>query len=151
MLNARQQAFANFYAKGGFKNASEAAVKAGYSPKTADKIASRLLKKVEVRDAVEALRQPAKEEAIVDAAFVFRQLKDLALTCGHSVPLLDPMTGEPMTDGQGRPVYKNVDAAGANAALKTIAQCLGMGKEKDKDETIGALAGALLGIINADK
>ena len=30
MLNARQQAFVNEYARGGFKNASEAAVKAGY-------------------------------------------------------------------------------------------------------------------------
>lgn len=151
MLNARQQAFVNFYAKGGFKNASEAAVKAGYSPKTADRIASRLLKNVEVKDAVESLRQPAKEEAIVDAAFVLRQLKDLALTCGQSVPLRDPDTGEELLNLRGEVIYKKVDATGANAALKTLAQCLGVGKEKDKDETIGALAGALLGIINADK
>lgn len=65
MLNARQQAFVNEYARGGFKNASEAAVKAGYSAKTADRIASRLLKNVEVRDAVEARREPAKERRLL--------------------------------------------------------------------------------------
>lgn len=45
MLNARQQAFVNEYARGGFKNASEAAIKAGYSEKTAAQGASQLLKK----------------------------------------------------------------------------------------------------------
>lgn len=148
MLNARQQAFVNFYAKGGFKNASEAAVKAGYSPKTADRIASRLLKNVEVKDAVEALRQTAKEEAIVDAAFVLRQLKDLALTCGQSVPLLDAMTGEPVLDKQGCTVYKKLDATGANTALKTLSQCLGMGKDQvDKDQTIQTLSETLQDLL----
>lgn len=151
MLNARQEAFVNEFARGGFKNASEAAVKAGYSEKTAPQIATRLLKNVHVAKAIEARREPAKEEAIVDAAFVLRQLKDLALTCGQSVPLRDPDTGEELRNLHGGVIYKKVDAAGANAALKTLAQCLGVGKEKDKDETIGALAGALLGIINADK
>lgn len=148
MLNARQQAFVNEYARGGFKNASEAAVKAGYSAKTADKIASRLLKNVEIRDAVEARREPAKKKAIVDAAFVFEQLKDIAVTCGQRVPMVDSITGEPVTDEQGRPVYKKLDATGANAALKTLSQCLGMGKEQvDKDQTIQTLSETLQDLL----
>lgn len=147
MLNARQQAFVNEYARGGFKNASEAAVKAGYSAKTADRIASRLLKNVEVRDAVEALRQPAKEEAIVDAAFVFSELKELAKCCARRVPTLD-LVGEPRLDLDGNPILVPVDAAGANAALKTLSQCLGIGKEKsDKDQTIQTLAETLKGVL----
>lgn len=147
MLNARQQAFVNEYARGGFKNASEAAVKAGYSAKTADRIASRLLKNVEVRDAVEALRQPAKEVAVVDAAFVFRELKDLVITCGQKIPVVD-VTGEPMVDSEGEIIYRKLDPNGANTALKTLAQSLGMGKEQaDKDQTIQALAETLRGVL----
>lgn len=144
MLNARQQAFVNEYARGGFKNASEAAIKAGYSEKTAAQIATRLLKNVQVAKAIEERREPAKEKACVDATFVFEQLKDLAVTCGQRVPMVDSMTGEPVTDEQGRPVYKKLDAAGANAALKTLSQCLGMGKEQvDKDQTIQTLSETL--------
>ncbi len=148
MLNARQQAFVNEYARGGFKNASEAAVKAGYSEKTAPQIATRLLKNVHVAKAIEARREPAKEEAIVDAAFVLRQLKDLALTCGQSVPLRDPDTGEELLNLRGEVIYKKVDAAGANAALKTLSQCLGMGKEQvDKDQTIQTLSETLQDLL----
>ena len=148
MLNARQQAFVNEYARGGFKNASEAAVKAGYSAKTADRIASRLLKNVEVRDAVEARREPAKEKAIVDATFVLEQLKDIALTCGQRVPVTDGLTGEPVMDDNGNIVYKKLDAAGANTALKTLSQCLGMGKEQvDKDHTIQTLSETLQDLL----
>lgn len=148
MLNARQQAFVNEYAKGGFKNASEAAIKAGYSEKTAAQGASQLLKNIKVVEAIEALREPAKEEAIVDATFVYRELRDMAIVCGQKVPLLDPMTGEPVTDGQGRPLYKKLDPAGANAALKTLSQCLGMGKEQvDKDQTIQTLSETLQDLL----
>lgn len=148
MLNARQQAFVNEYARGGFKNASEAAVKAGYSAKTADRIASRLLKNVEVRDAVEARREPAKEKAIVDATFVLEQLKDIALTCGQRVPVTDGLTGEPVMDDNGNIVYKKLDATGANTALKTLSQCLGMGKEQvDKDQTIQTLSETLQDLL----
>ena len=147
MLNARQQAFVNAYARGGFKNATQAAVTAGYSAKTADRIASRLLKNVEVRDAVEALRQPAKEEAIVDAAFVFSELKELAKCCARRVPNLD-IVGEPRLDLDGNPILVPVDAAGANAALKTLSQCLGMGREQvDKDQTIQTLSETLQDLL----
>lgn len=148
MLNARQQAFVNEYARGGFKNASEAAVKAGYSEKTAPQIATRLLKNVQVAKAIEARREPAKEEAIVDAAFVLKSLKDLVIVCGQNVPVIDAVTGEELTNFRGQTVYKKVDAAGANAALKTLSQCLGMGREQvDKDQTIQTLSETLQGLL----
>lgn len=148
MLNARQQAFVNEYARGGFKNASEAAVKAGYSEKTAPQIATRLLKNVQVAKAIEARREPAKEEAIVDAAFVLKSLKDLAIVCGQNVPVIDAVTGEELTNFRGETVYKKVDAAGANTALKTLSQCLGIGREQvDKDQTIQTLSETLQGLL----
>ncbi len=148
MLNARQQAFVNEYARGGFKNASEAAVKAGYSEKTAPQIATRLLKNVQVAKAIEARREPAKEEAIVDAAFVLKSLKDLVIVCGQNVPVIDAVTGEELTNFRGETVYKKVDAAGANTALKTLSQCLGIGREQvDKDQTIQTLSETLQGLL----
>lgn len=148
MLNARQQAFVNEYARGGFKNASAAAVKAGYSEKTAPQIATRLLKNVQVAKAIEARREPAKEEAIVDAAFVLKSLKDLVIVCGQNVPVIDAVTGEELTNFRGQTVYKKVDAAGANAALKTLSQCLGMGREQvDKDQTIQTLSETLQDLL----
>ena len=138
MLNARQQAFVNEYARGGFKNASEAAIKAGYSEKTAAQGASQLLKNIKV----------AKEEAIVDAAFVLKSLKDLAIVCGQNVPVIDAVTGEELTNFRGETVYKKVDAAGANTALKTLSQCLGIGREQvDKDQTIQTLSETLQGLL----
>lgn len=148
MLNARQQAFVNEYARGGFKNASEAAIKAGYSERTAAQGASQLLKNIKVAEAIEDLRKPAKEEAIVDATFVLKELRDIVVTCGQKVALLDPMTGDPMTDEQGMTMYKKLDPAGANAALKTLSQCLGMGKEQvDKDQTIQTLSETLQDLL----
>lgn len=148
MLNARQQAFVNEYARGGFKNASEAAIKAGYSEKTAAQGASQLLKNIKVAEAIEALRKPAKEEAVVDAAFVLKSLKDLVIVCGQNVPVIDAVTGEELTNFRGQTVYKKVDAAGANAALKTLSQCLGMGREQvDKDQTIQTLSETLQDLL----
>ena len=98
-------------------------------------------------DAVEALRQPAKEEAIVDAAFVFSELKELAKCCARRVPKLD-IVGEPRLDLDGNPILVPVDAAGANAALKTLSQCLGMGREQvDKDQTIQTLSETLQDLL----
>lgn len=148
MLNARQQAFVEAYIKGGCKSATEAAVKAGYSPRSAAMHATRLLKNDKVRAEIAAIREPAKEEAIVDAAFVYRELRDMAIVCGQKVPLLDPMTGEPVLDKEGRTVYKKLDATGANTALKTLSQCLGMGKERvDKDQTIQTLSETLQDLL----
>lgn len=53
-LNARQRAFVEAYCG----NATEAALQAGYSPKTAYSIGERLLKKVEIQ---EALKEREKE------------------------------------------------------------------------------------------
>lgn len=150
VLNSRQEAFVNAYVSDGCKNGKQAAIAAGYASKTAEVTASKLLRLGKVKEAIEARRKPAKEAAIVDAAFVFSKLKEVVLVNSHLYQK-EGFEG-PMFNPDGSPLMKMVDAAAANAALKTLAGCLQMGKEKgDKDSTIASLAESLRGLIDGPK
>jgi phage terminase small subunit len=65
--------FIKEYVLGGLNNARQAAIKAGYSEKTADQQASRLLKNVKVKDAIEKHKKKA------DKAFIWSKEKKLQL------------------------------------------------------------------------
>nr|DAX59865.1 MAG TPA: Terminase small subunit [Caudoviricetes sp.] len=65
-LNARQNSFIGFYWE--TRNATEAAKKAGYSEKTAYSIGQRLLKNVEVKDAIDKLIEQSRAENIAKAS-----------------------------------------------------------------------------------
>lgn len=67
-LTDRQTAFCQHYAASG--NASEAARLAGYSPRTAAQIASRLLRNVHVKKAVQQLQMKMAADRIADATEV---------------------------------------------------------------------------------
>lgn len=135
---------------GGCKNGTQAAIDAGYAAKTARVTASKLLTLVNIQDAIEARRQPAKEAAIVDAAFVFSKLKETVLVNSHLIQK-EGFEG-PMFNADGSPVMRQVDAQATVSALKALASCLGIGKEKeDKDATIASLAETLRGLIDGPK
>ena len=61
-MNARETRFCQEYAKG--ETATNAAINAGYSPKTAYSQGSRLLKKAEVQKYIQQLQAKADDEAI---------------------------------------------------------------------------------------
>lgn len=71
-LNARQELFCLEYIRDG--NATQAAVRAGYSPKTAYSTGQRLLKNVEVRARIDELMADLQQEKIADAEEVLRYL-----------------------------------------------------------------------------
>lgn len=75
-LNPRQQRFVEEYAKD--CNAAQAAIRAGYSGKTARSIGARLLTNVNVVDAVEKARREVTKQAQVDAVWLLRRLVTLA-------------------------------------------------------------------------
>lgn len=105
---------------------------------------------VNIQDAIEARRQPAKEAAIVDAAFVFSKLKETVLV--NSVLIQKEGFQGKMYHDDGSPVMRQVDPVATVSALKALASCLGMGKEKeDKDATIATLAETLRGLIDGPK
>lgn len=64
-MNVRQQKFCDYYLQSG--NATEAAIKAGYSKKTAYSIGQRLLKNVEIENYLSEHRQKAHNSRIATA------------------------------------------------------------------------------------
>ena len=71
-LNARQKSFCEFYVASG--NATESAIKAGYSKKTADRIASENLRKLELKKYIDELMQKLESERIASAEEVLQNL-----------------------------------------------------------------------------
>lgn len=137
-LTAKQQKFAKAAASS--KSATEAAIKAGYSKKTARSIASENLTKPNIRKAVEEEVDRAAKAAGVDTEYVYRKLKLVIETCSQ-------LSNKEDADGG------MVDATNANSALKTLGGFLKMGKDKDDgaNEVLNALAETLRGRINAGK
>jgi len=74
-LSAKQEAFCQEYIKD--FNATQAATRAGYSPKTADRMASRLLSKVEIQEFVAKLQAERTERVQIDADYVLRRLHEI--------------------------------------------------------------------------
>lgn len=70
-------------------NATQAAIRAGYSAKNADKIGSELLGKTGVKQAVQAAMDKRAEETGIDAKFVLNGIVKLIERCEQAVPVLD--------------------------------------------------------------
>ncbi len=148
-LTLKQQAFVAEYLKCG--NATEAVKAAGYqckSDKAAGVVGARLLGNVSVQGAIKAAKEKVMDEAIVDAAFVLNGLKEIAIAGMVQVPKRD-IEGNQEVDKNGQPAYRMIDAPSATGALKTLAQCIGLGKDKDeKAAAITTLAETLNALVN---
>lgn len=64
-MTKRQEMFCQEFVKSG--NATQAAIKAGYSEKTANEQGSRLLAKVSIQDKIKQLSDEIRTEKIIDA------------------------------------------------------------------------------------
>ena len=71
-LNARQKAFCEYYVASG--NATDAAIKAGYSKRTAKSIGQRLLTFVDIKKYIDELMQKLESERIASAEEVLQIL-----------------------------------------------------------------------------
>lgn len=80
-MNDRQIRFVQEYAKDG--NATQAAIRAGYSEKTAQEQGSRLLSNVMIQAALEERREEIAALAKLDAAWVIKQWMQIA-TADHN-------------------------------------------------------------------
>lgn len=75
-LTAKQQAFVAEYLID--LNATQAALRAGYSEKTAGSIGNENLKKPEIQEAISDARKKRAERTEVDQDYVIRKLKEIA-------------------------------------------------------------------------
>jgi len=82
-LNARQARFAKEYPVD--LNATKAAIRAGYSPHTASRIGSRLLKNVEIQAAIAAAGQRIEERTEITQDMVVRELARVAFSDGRKL------------------------------------------------------------------
>ena len=92
-MNERQRRFVEEYLVDG--NATQAAIRAGYSERAANREGSRLLSKVDVKAAIESRRRERSVQADVTAVDVIRELARVAfsniglfLDCSGGVPRL---------------------------------------------------------------
>lgn len=117
-LPAKRRKFVDEYVKD--CNGTQAAIRAGYSPKTAQEQSAQLLSILIVKRSIdEKLAEIAKKNEI-SADWVIDKAKKIIERC---------MQAEPVYDSEGNPVgeYK-FDATGANGSLKILAKYLGMEK-----------------------
>jgi phage terminase small subunit len=118
-LTPKQERFVLEYLKD--LNGKQAAIRAGYSPKTAEVQASRLLSNVKVSEFVKAQMDERAEEIKLDAQYVLKNLQKVAERCMQAVPVLEKVDGEWVETGEFK-----FDSSGANRALELIGKHLKM-------------------------
>jgi phage terminase small subunit len=121
-LEPRQEKFIQEYLKD--LNATQAAIRAGYSAKTANEQGARLLAKASIQAAVDKAQLKRAKRVEVSQDWVIENLKKVFERC---------MQEEAVNDREGNftGVF-NFKEAGANKALELIGKHLGMFTEKVK-------------------
>ena len=108
-------------------NGTQAAIRAGYSPKTAGVQAESLLKIPDIREALDEKLAEIRKKNELTVDYVIDRAKKIIERCMQAEPVYDRI-GDPTGE------YK-FDAAGANGSLKILAKYLGM--ETTKHEITG--------------
>lgn len=119
-LNEKQEAFCREYIID--LNATQAAIRAGYSAKTARAIGCKLLTNADIQSRIAELMKERSNRAQIDADWVLTAAKRVYDRCMQDEPVID-RKGEPVmcttANGSVAAAY-TFDAAGANKALDTI-------------------------------
>lgn len=92
-LTAKQELFVQEYLID--LNATQAAIRAGYSEKTAGQQGFELLKKPEIQSGINAAQQARAERTQINADYVLRTIHETVERCKQAAPVLDK---------QGKPV-----------------------------------------------
>jgi phage terminase small subunit len=130
-LNPKQQRFVEEYLVD--RNGTQAAIRAGYSPKTANVQASDLLAKPNIAAAVAEGSAKLSEKTGLDAQWVLDGLKKNYLRA---------MQEEPVLDREGNPTGEYVyQGAVANRSLELVGKHIGMFVDKTEIEIKKRVAG----------
>lgn len=129
MLNDRQRRFVDEYLVD--LNATQAAIRAGYSQKTARQIGQKLLTKVDIQQAISAAQAARQERTELTADEVIRDLREVRDVClgRKSVKVVEVVKFE----GEATPHEVDAlvfDANGANKALELLGKHIGMFGDK---------------------
>ena len=112
-------------------NATEAAKRAGYSQKTAYSIGQRLLRNVEISNAINSAMSERSERTALNADYVLHSLHEIAQRCMQKCPVM--VKGEQAIDDEGRHMW-TFDAKNALRALELIGKHMGMFSDKNRQQ-----------------
>ena len=104
-------------------NATQAAIRAGYSRRTAYSIGQRLLKNVEVKEAINSAMKEREARTEITADYVLTNLREIVDRCMQKQPVFTK--GEQATDEQGRAIW-TFNARDAIKALELLGKNLGL-------------------------
>lgn len=123
-LNEKQKQFCNEYLID--FNGTQAAIRAGYSEKTANRIASRLLSNVDIQVYLKELIENRNERTKITQDEVIRDIIEVKNRCMQKVPVF-------LLDENGNNLWK-FDAQGANKALDMLAKHTGLYEVDNKQK-----------------
>lgn len=131
-LTAKQEAFVREYLID--MNATQAAIRAGYSERTAYRIGADLLQKTSARTAIEAALKERERRVEVTQDQVLRDLLEVKERCLQRAPVTD-MRGRQIQDEAGRDVWA-FDVTAAKNTLEEIKRDRAAMTEKMKGEQL---------------
>lgn len=129
-LSNKQKLFVDEYMKD--RNGKQAAIRAGYSEKTAESQASRLLSKAKVAESVAKASVEAQERTQIDQDYIINSIVDTVERCRQVKPVYD-RKGEhvviDVVDDEGNKSEAKAytfDSSGALKGLDMLAKHMGM-------------------------
>ena len=128
-MTDKQNVFVQEYLKD--LNATQAAIRAGYSQKTAYSIGQRLLSNVEISNAINSAMSERSERTALTADYVLQNLHEIAQRCMQKSPVM--VKGEQAIDEEGRHLL-TFDAKNALRALELIGKHMGMFSDHHKEQ-----------------
>ncbi len=132
-LTAKQSRFVEEYLID--LNATQAAIRAGYSEKTAQEQSSRLLSNVMIANAVSEAMAARSCRTEITADYVLASLREVAERCLQRAPVMQGRgeDRQQATDDEGRHVW-TFDSSGANRSLELLGKHLALFTEKHSFE-----------------
>lgn len=112
-------------------NGTQAAIRAGYSAKTANEQAARLLANVSVSEAVREAMSGRSERTKINAEYVLKQAVKLHERCMQEIEPFTDRKGEQIRDKDGNPLFV-FNATGAAKALVLVGKHVDVQAFKDK-------------------
>ncbi len=137
-LTPKQQCFVDEYLID--LNATQAAIRAGYSPRTARAIACENLAKPDIQEAIAEAKRERSEATKINAEWVLKQAVELHQRCMQEIkPALHPKSRRQLKDDSGNLLF-TFNAAAANRALELVGKHVDIGAFKDRLEVSGGIS-----------
>lgn len=132
-LTDKQQRFVEEYVVD--LNATQAAIRAGYSEKTADVIGCENLGKPKIARAIQERKQARSERTKVTADYVVTNLVEVTERCMQRAPVMEGRGRDrrQAIDSEGRHVWQ-FDSRGATRALNLLGKHMAMFTDRRSEE-----------------